>query len=95
MFFKKACDSEISGFILIKNHWNLSDLFVLPEEHGKGIGKALFNTAKKLCKLKQDKNYILVNSSSNAVDFYRKLGFKTYTPIKEVPDFVVPLIYNL
>jgi GNAT superfamily N-acetyltransferase len=92
--FLKASEAGISGFILIQDYWNLSDLFVLPEEHSRGIGKSLFNAAKELCRPKQDKGYILVNSSVNAEGFYRNIGFESYKPKREVPSFVVPLIYN-
>ena len=92
--FLKFTDDGILGFILIQGYWNLSDLFVLPEASGKGIGKLLFNAAKSACLPKQEKGYIRVNSSLNAEGFYRNLGFESFTPDKEVPNFVVPLIYK-
>ena len=92
--FLKYVGEDILGFILIQDYWNLSDLFVLPEAHGQGIGRALFKAAQKVCKPKQDKGYIRVNSSLNAEGFYRNMGFETFKPKKEMPDFVVPLIYS-
>ena len=92
--FLKYTETDILGFILIQEYWNLSDLFVLPEMHGKGIGKALFNAAQNLCKPRQDKGYILVNSSINAEGFYRNIGFENFSPKREVPSFVVPLKYK-
>lgn len=92
--FLKCIDEKVLGFILIQEYWNLSDLFVIPEAHGKGVGKRLLNTAISACLPKQKKGYIRVNSSLNAEGFYRRLGFETFTPEKEVPSFVVPLIYN-
>lgn len=92
--FLKCTDLEILGFILVQNYWNLSDLFVLPTSHGKGIGRQLFNEAKAVCADHSKKDYIRVNSSLNAEGFYRKISFVTFTPKREVPDFVVPLIYK-
>lgn len=92
--FLKCSDRSILGFILVQDYWNLSDLFVFPASEGKGIGKSLFIAAKTICQPRQDKGYIRVNSSKNAEGFYRKLGFETFTPEKEVPGFVVSLIYN-
>ena len=92
--FLKCSDPTILGFILIQNYWNLSDLFVLPESHGKGIGKQLFHEARVRCIGNTDRSYIRVNSSLNAEGFYRKIGFVTYTPENKAPSYVVPLIYN-
>jgi GNAT superfamily N-acetyltransferase len=92
--FLKYSDSAILGFILVQNYWNLSDLFVSPKSHGKGIGRQLFGAAKKECIAHNNKSFIRVNSSLNAEGFYRKMGFVTFTPEKEAPSFVVPLIYN-
>lgn len=92
--FLKCTEADILGFILIQDGWNLSDLFVLPEMCGKGIGKLLFNAARSECKLKDHKGYIRVNASLNAEGFYRNLGFERFTSGKELPHYVVPLIYN-
>jgi GNAT superfamily N-acetyltransferase len=92
--FLKCHDEKIAGFILIQDFWNLSDLFVHPEIHRRGIGKLLFRSAESICKANANRGYIRVNSSLNAEAFYRGLGFRSFVPEKEVPDFVVPLIYN-
>jgi GNAT superfamily N-acetyltransferase len=88
-------NTEPVGFILVKNYWNLSDFFVCPKYHGKGVGRALFSAARDLCRLNSERGHIRVNSSLDAVGFYRKLGFIDFTPEKPVPNFVKPLIYNL
>ena len=92
--FLKCYGKRIDGFILVQDFWNLSDLFVRPEIHGQGIGKLLFRSAESVCKANANKAYIRVNSSLNAEEFYRKLGFKSFNPEKDIPDFAVPLIYN-
>jgi len=91
--FLKYTDETILGFILIQKFWNLSDLFVLPSAQGNGVGKQLFDEAKAACTVSGG-DIIRVNSSLNAEGFYRKVGFVTYVPNTEVPDFIVPLIYK-
>lgn len=92
--FLKCSNEKVLGFILIQEYWNLSDLFLIPEAHGKGIGKFLLNAAISACLPRQEKGHIRVNASLNAEGFYRRLGFVTFNPENEVPNFVVPLIYN-
>lgn len=92
--FLKCSDSLIHGFILVQDYWNLSDLYVSPESHGKGLGKRLFLAAKLLCESNNEKGYIRVNSSLNAEQFYRNLGFSSFTPQRKEPSYIVPLIYN-
>jgi len=92
--FLKFGRKDVLGFILIQDYWNLSDLYVSPKAHGQGIGRALFEAARERC-IAASAPYIRANSSRNAEPFYRKLGFIDFTPEKETPDFVVPLIYNL
>lgn len=92
--FLKCIDEKILGFILIQDYWNLSDLFVMPEAQGKGVGKFLLTAAISACLPRQEKGYLRVNSSLNAEGFYRRLGFETFNSEKEIPGFVVPLIYR-
>ena len=92
--FLKYFENDILGFILVQDYWNLSDLYVLPESHGKGVGRSLFDAAMIQCMLRQERGYIRVNSSLNAEGFYRNIGFENFTQSKEVPNYVVPLIYN-
>lgn len=92
--FLKYSIPDITGFILIQDYWNLSDLFVHPDAQSQGIGKLLFTAAKEACYSNQNKGYIRVNSSRNAESFYRKLGFVSFSPEKKIPEYVVPLIYN-
>jgi len=87
-------DGAILGFILIRNAWNLSDLYVEPTSQGQGVGQNLFLRAKFQALSISDRGYIRVNSSMNAEGFYRKLGFTSYDPEKAVPNYVIPLIYR-
>ncbi|WLQ13287.1 GNAT family N-acetyltransferase [Hahella aquimaris] len=92
--FLKCMSEEVLGFILVQDSWNLSDLFVTPVNHGCGAGRLLLSEAVSKCRPKNTRGYIRVNSSKNAEGFYRKFGFSSYFPSKEVPNFVVPLIYR-
>ena len=63
--------------------YKLHKLYVLPEMHGKGVGKILINEAVNLAVRKGGKSLQLnVNRNNKAKDFYLKLGFK----IKETVD---------
>lgn len=86
--------AEHLGYIQVREYWNLSNLFVLPKAHGKGVGAKLLGAALEACRLKSDWGYVRTNSSVNAEGFYRNAGFSSFTPDKPVPDFVVPLIYS-
>lgn len=51
-------------------------LYVLPEIHGKGIGRELINVAISEAKeIGNDRLVLNVNRFNNAVSFYQKLGF--------------------
>lgn len=91
--FLKCSESTIVGYILVQNHWNLSDLYVKQSEQGRGVGALLLAQAKLACK-KHGSLYVRVNSSVNAEGFYLKQGFVSYDHDENTPDFVVPLIYN-
>ena len=90
-FLTAEANQALAGFILIKNYWNLSDLFVSPNLHGKGIGHALWSAALLECERHSEKNSVRVNSSLNAVMFYESLGFRRIDLKIELPSWVVPL----
>jgi len=48
-FLISEIDATPAGFLLIKNYWNLSDLFVSPSHHGQGIGRAIWTAALPAC----------------------------------------------
>lgn len=64
-----------------RNH--LSLLFVDEAYHRRGVGAALM---KRLCQYMRDEageKYISLKAAPYAVNFYRKLGFRTVTPEEE------------
>ena len=85
---------QLLGYILVQNYWNLSDLFVLPEAQGRGLGRELLESALSRCFSQSGlvEHYVRVNSSLNAQGFYRQHGFVDFVPEKNPPEFVIPLI---
>lgn len=77
------------GFILVKDDWNLSDLFVSPAHHGVGIGKSMWHAELALCEELSPKQTIRVNSSLNAVPFYESVGFYKIQLSRALSDFLV------
>ncbi len=93
--YLKFDNGSITGYILVKEYWNLAHLFVMPSVHNTGIGKALWSSALEICRKENTEGFIRVNSSLNAEKFYKKLGFSEFTPEQPVPTFAIPLIYWL
>ena len=57
--------------------YKLHKLYVLPEAHGKGLGRLLINEVMDLIREAGGKSVELnVNRENNAVAFYKKIGFK-------------------
>lgn len=94
VFLKYSTDERSVGFILVKEFWNVSDLFVLPDYHGKGVGRALLSMAMEHCEKKVGKRYLRVNASRNALRFYKALGFVETASDKPLPFSCVCLEYS-
>ena len=79
-------DVGFAGFSIIdieNQGYKLHKLYVLPEMHGKGIGKILINEIVDIAVRNGGKTLQLnVNRNNNAKDFYLKIGFR----IKETVD---------
>jgi ribosomal protein S18 acetylase RimI-like enzyme len=66
--------------------YKLHKIYVLPEMHGKGVGKILMNEVINQALRKGGKTLELnVNRNNKAKDFYLKAGFK----IKETVDIAI------
>jgi len=88
-------EGKIIGIISIRDFSHVALFFVKKEYQGKGIGRKLFEGAKrritKLDKIKE----IQVNSSPYAVPIYLALGFKIAEAEKEENGMkYVPMILN-
>jgi len=55
---------------------NLQAIYVLPGHQGQGIGSKLWEEALKFFNLEKDITVEVVEYNSNAIDFYKKLGFE-------------------
>jgi len=79
-------DVGFAGFSLIdpgQQVYKLHKLYVLPEMHGKGVGKLLIREVARLAAERGGKSLQLnVNRNNKAKDFYLKAGFN----IKETVD---------
>jgi len=94
VFYKFTNNGITKGFILIKEYWNFSDIFVLPKYQRQGIGRCLAEHAIEVCKEQEMINIIRVNASKNAEKFYRSLGFKKSIINKVLPYKMVPYEYH-
>ena len=76
---------SISSFWGSKTESILLTIFVLPEFHGKGIGRKIINT------LEQDEffvraTHIEIPASITATEFYRKFGYDYKNGVKELDE---------
>lgn len=76
---------SISSFWGSKTESILLTIFVLPELHGKGIGREIINT------LEQDEFYVRatrieIPASITATEFYRKFGYDYKNGVKELDE---------
>lgn len=70
-------EQRIIGMIAFRDYCHINMLFVDKEYHKKGVATTLVDSAKKYCKFNnKELEYITVNSSPYAVEFYHKLGFE-------------------
>ncbi len=85
---------NIVGTILIKEYWNMSALYVLPDYHKMGIGTMLVDYAIEACKANSEVDEIRLNSSTFASAFYQKYGFVKNGQERDLPGGCIPYVYN-
>jgi GNAT superfamily N-acetyltransferase len=85
----------IQGVILVKEYWNITVLFVDPEQQGLGVGRALLSEAMRICRSRSPKPVMKLNSSKHAVPFYRRMGFRQSADGLDRPGGCVPFEYDL
>lgn len=87
-------DGSVVGALLVKEYWNLSNLFVDPAYHHQGIARQLINKALEECKTRSPKQAVHLNASRYAVNFYQKLGFVPNGEPRDLPGGCFPFIYK-
>lgn len=95
--FVAVKDQKIIGMIELYDNNHVSLLFVDPEFHGQGIGRALWDTALKKCQQLDPKiKKFTVHSSPYAAPIYEKLGFHKTGPEKlENGIRYIPMEFNV
>lgn len=88
---KAVNQQTIVGVILVKKFWNLCSLFVAPECHRQGIGRALVMAAIAECRDKSEKQAIWLNAAPNAIPFYQAIGFEPRESQQPQPPGVEPM----
>ena len=72
-------DGVAKGYACYKMHPDkvkIEKLYVLPDEHKKGIGKLLVNYIIEKVSLQLHLIELNVNRHNGAIDFYKRIGFK-------------------
>lgn len=92
--FLKYEAKGILGYILVKDRWNLSHLFVRPDSLNHGIGRQLFKSAMDEIQSCDNEGYVCLNSSRNAVIFYEKMGFHIDTSRAPKSESTTPMRYD-
>ena len=90
LHLKCSRSGAIVGVVLVKEFWNLTNLFVDPEHQGQGIGRLLLNEVLDTCRTRSPRGALLVNSSTVATGFYEHLGFQQTGPGRDRPGGCVP-----
>ena len=73
-------DERVIGAASVRSHNHLSLLFVDEEYHYRGVGRTLMNRMCEYLKKEAGERYMSLNAAPYAVNFYRKLGFRTVRP---------------
>jgi len=84
----------VLGAALVKEYWNLTAIFVDPQQHRSGIGRDLVGSVIDGCKGRSPKGSLRLNSSNHAAGFYKKMGFTQTGSAIDRPGGCVPFEYN-
>ena len=74
--------NAIAGVAAIRYHNHLSLLFVDADYYRQGIGRALMTAAIQYVR-DNGERYMSLQATSDAVNFYRRLGFRSIRPEEE------------
>lgn len=84
----------VAGFIIVKEYWNLSHLFVRPSIQNRGVGRQLIQAALRNCRDRSPRGKIQLYSSNYAAAFYEKMGFLQMGPGKQEVGGCIPFEYR-
>ncbi len=68
-------DGVFCGVVAVRNNSHLQHLYVAPSFQGRGVGKYLWETARDQAIAAGNNGEFTVNSSLNAIPFYKRMGF--------------------
>ena len=88
-------ENHVIGMILVKDYWNLVNLYVSPDAQCQGIASALIATAIERCRRHATHEKLRLNSSYFAAGFYQKMGFKQCGEERPAPGGCIPFEYDL
>jgi N-acetylglutamate synthase-like GNAT family acetyltransferase len=87
-------DRNVVGVVGIQNESHLFHLHVHPSLQGRGLGKTLWEAAKKLA-LQTKPQKFTVNSSRFAIPFYQNLGFLLKSEENKSGVIYFPMVMEL
>lgn len=73
-------NGELVGFVGVRGNAHLYHLFVSQPLQGRGIGRMLWEVAKRECEASGHQGAFTVNASSNAMPIYERWGFRRDGP---------------
>jgi ribosomal protein S18 acetylase RimI-like enzyme len=79
VYFTAKENDHVVGVCRLIKHEDKNELkaiYVLPEYQGRGVGKMFWNKALKFFDSRKDTIVNVVVYNTNAIEFYKKLGFK-------------------
>lgn len=88
-------EGRVIGAGSIRNRNHLSLLFVDGAYHRMGIGKAILIRLFDYLEREMGERYMSLKAAPYAVDFYRKLGFRTVKPEEEISGIRVTTMIKM
>lgn len=76
-----TCCGKVVGMVSLRDKNHISLLFVDEAYHRKGIGRRLIDTIGAFSKEEYGKEEITVNASPYGLEFYKKVGFCSTSPL--------------